>query len=221
MNIKFSAPDELNRNAPEVAALGPENTGATIMGLVAERLGLDDLGGKDILDVGCGVRFTQAILNRDIPIGTYTGVDNYKPLIEFLEAEVHDPRFTFAWWDVHNGQYHPDGRPMASYDALPVTGEFDIIWLFSVFTHLVPEDSQALLKLMRRYARDDGALVFTAFIADDVATYENRGPLPAIHAHYGGDYFTSFIEAAGWRVQSLDPPSEEHHVQNLFVCRPA
>jgi len=220
MNMKLSVPDEFNRNAPVVAALGAENTGATIMDRAAERLGLRDLDGKDILDIGCGVRFTQTILNRDIPIGTYTGIDNFKPLIDFLQAEVRDPRFTFAWWDVHNGQYHPDGRAMTSYDALPVTGEFDIIWLFSVFTHLVPEDSRALLKLMRRYSRDDGALVFTAFITDDVTAYENRGPLPAIHAHYGEDYFRSFIEAAGWRVQSLDPASDEHHVQNLFVCRP-
>jgi SAM-dependent methyltransferase len=220
MNNKLSVPDELNRNAPAVTAQGVENTGFIIMAHVAERLGLKDLDGRDILDVGCGVRFTQAILNLDIPIGSYTGVDVYKPLIDFLQSEVHDPRFKFAWWDAHNGQYHPSGRPMALYDALPIDGLFDIIWLFSVFTHLVPDDSVALLKLLRKYVREDGALVFTAFINEDVVTYENRGPPGAIHAFYGEDYFRSFIETAGWRVQSLDPPSDEHHVRNLFICRP-
>jgi SAM-dependent methyltransferase len=220
MHVKLTVPDEFNRNAPEVARQGAENTGATIMGRVVDRLGLKDLQGLDILDVGCGVRFTQAILNRDIPIGTYTGIEVYKPLIDFLQAEVHDPRFTFAWWDAHNDQYNAVGQPMSSFDALPVEGKFDIIWLFSVFTHLVPDDSRTLLKLLRKYVRDDGALVFTAFIRDDVESYENRTALPGVNAFYNEDYFRSFIDEAGWSVQSLDPPSEQYHVQNLFVCRP-
>ncbi len=43
------------------------------MNLVVERLGLRDLSESDVLDVGCGVRFTQAIINRDISINSYTG----------------------------------------------------------------------------------------------------------------------------------------------------
>ena len=49
------------------------------MKLVVERLGLRDLSESDVLDVGCRVRFTQAIINRDIPILSYTGVDVHRP----------------------------------------------------------------------------------------------------------------------------------------------
>lgn len=72
-------PDELHRNHPDVHAAGPEHTGSVLMKLVVERLGLRDLSESDVLDVGCRVRFTQAIINRDIPILSYTGVDVHRP----------------------------------------------------------------------------------------------------------------------------------------------
>ena len=37
--------------------------------------------------MGCGVKVTQAILNHDIPIRSYTGVDVYGEMIEFLQGE--------------------------------------------------------------------------------------------------------------------------------------
>lgn len=221
MTKALSVPDELNRNSAEVHAQGAENTGTEIIALVTETLGLPDLAACDILDVGCGVRFTQAIINRQIQIGSYTGVDVYKPVIDFLQAEVSDPRFTFAWWNVHNDQYNQDGLPMEQQQGLPVSGQFDIIWLFSVFTHLFPADAGALLKLMRKNIRDGGALVFTAFIVNDVPEFENRLPLPEIYACYSEDYMRSLLASAGWRLELLQPPNIARHVQNLLVCRPA
>jgi SAM-dependent methyltransferase len=220
MTKTLSVPEELNRNSAEVHAQGPENTGSEIIALVAETLDLPSLAECDILDVGCGVRFTQAIINRDIPIGSYTGIDVYKPVIDFLQAEVSDPRFKFAWWNVQNDQYNPAGMPIENQQGLPVAGQFDIIWLFSVFTHLFPGDSLTLLKLMRNYVRDDGALVFTAFVVDDIPEFENRLPLPEIYACYGEAYMKSLLKAAGWRLESLQPPNIARHVQNLLVCRP-
>ena len=41
---------------------------------------------------------------------------------------------------------------------------FDVIWLFSVFTHLAPHDYVTMLRLLRRYIRPDGRLIYTLFI---------------------------------------------------------
>lgn len=218
--MELIVPEELNRNAEVVRAAGPENTAREIISLVAERLKITTFADRDVLDVGCGVRFTQAIINQQIPIGSYTGVDTHKPLIEFLQSQVTDPRFAFAWWNVHNDQYNADGEPMQSYEDIPVEGQYDVIWLFSVFTHLFPDDSRKLLKLLRQHVHQETALVFTAFIVEEVETFENRSPLPEIYACYGEDYMRSMIASTGWRVDSLDPPNIERYVQNLFVCRP-
>jgi hypothetical protein len=43
MKRPLIVPDELHRNAPDVHASGPENTGSILINLVVERLGLKDL----------------------------------------------------------------------------------------------------------------------------------------------------------------------------------
>ncbi len=222
MKRPLTIPDELHRNAPDVLAIGPEHTGAVLMNLVVERLGLKDLGESDVLDIGCGVRFTQSIINRDIPIKSYTGVDVHRPLIEYLQREVDDPRFSFAYWDVENARYNPTGVKLTPESPLPVEGTFDIIWLFSVFTHLYPSDADALLAILRRHIRPGGALFFSAFLDDTIGSFEDRMPdHPASHPCYSERYLRELVVANGWRVSSVHPPSREHFIQHYFVCYPA
>jgi 2-polyprenyl-3-methyl-5-hydroxy-6-metoxy-1,4-benzoquinol methylase len=96
MTRPLVVPDHLQRGAAEIRAQGIEHTGSTLIAYAIKRLGLDDLRNTDVLDVGCGVRFTQTIINRDIPIKSYTGVDADPRPVEFLQAAVDDERFTFA-----------------------------------------------------------------------------------------------------------------------------
>jgi SAM-dependent methyltransferase len=214
-------PDELHRNHPDVHASGPENTGSILMNLVVERLGLKDLSESDVLDVGCGVRFTQAIINRDIPIKSYTGVDVHRPLIEYLQREVDDPRFSFSHWDAQNAKYNPVGVKITPESRLPVEGTFDIIWLFSVFTHLYPSDANALLAILRRHVRPGGAMFFSAFLDDTVDSFEDRIPdQPLSHPCYTERYMRELVVANGWSVSSVSPPSPAHFIQHYLVCSP-
>ncbi len=222
MKLPLIIPDELHRNAPDVLANGPENTGATLINLVVDRLGLRDLSDSDVLDIGCGVRFTQAIINRDIPIKSYTGVDVHRPLIEYLQREVDDPRFSFSAWDAQNARYNPAGVKIAPESRLPVEGTFDIIWLFSVFTHLDPSDADALLAILRRHIRPGGALFFSAFLDDSIESFEDRLPAyPLSHPCYAERYLRELVVANGWRVASVSPPSREHFIQHYLICHPA
>jgi SAM-dependent methyltransferase len=221
MKRPLIVPEELNRNAPDVQASGPEHTGCVLMDLVVERLGLRDLSESDVLDVGCGVRFTQAIINRDIPIKSYTGVDVHRPLIEYLQREVDDPRFSFSTWNARNARYNPEGEQITPESRLPVEGMFDIIWLFSVFTHLGPSDADALLAILRRRIRPGGALFFSAFLDDSIDSFEDRLPdHPLSHPCYAERYLRELAVANGWRVASVSPPSREHFIQYYLICHP-
>jgi SAM-dependent methyltransferase len=213
-------PEELHRNAPDVHASGPEHTGSTLIQLVLRRLGLKELSGCDVLDVGCGVRFTQAIINRDIPIKSYTGIDVHRPLIEYLTREVDDRRFSFAHWDVENGRYNPGGVKMTPESSLPIQGTFDIIWLFSVFTHLDPSDTNSLLAILRRYVRPGGALFFSAFLDNSIDSFEVKIPgRPLDHPCYSETYMRELAKKNGWHVLSVNGP--EQFIQHNLVCRPA
>src|SRR5260370_18401389 len=138
MKRPLVVPDDLHRNHPDVHAFGPGNTGSTLIRLVVERLGLKDLSESDVLDIGCGVRFTQAIINCDIPIKSYAGVDVHRPLIDFLRREVDDARFSFWHWDAANAKYNPEGVKIVTEPRFPVTGRLHHLLLFFGFTPPAP-----------------------------------------------------------------------------------
>lgn len=221
MRRPLVVPEALHRNAPDVHASGPEHTGSVLIDLAVRCVGLRDLSDSDVLDVGCGVRFTQTLINRDIPIKSYTGVDVHRPLIDYLQREVDDPRFSFAHWDAGNAKYNPEGMKLTRASALPVGGLFDVIWLFSVFTHLDPSDADALLAILRRHVRPRGALFFSAFLDGTVDSFEDRVPEhPLSWPCYSERYLRQLVVANGWRVASVNPPSPEHFIQHYLVCHP-
>ncbi len=69
--------------------------------------------------------------------------------------------------------YNPTGKDLATFELLPVgASRFDLICLFSVFTHLAPHDFEAMLRLLRRHVRPDGVLLFSLFLDDPDAWAE-------------------------------------------------
>ncbi|MEO0437740.1 MAG: class I SAM-dependent methyltransferase [Pseudomonadota bacterium] len=136
-----------------------------ILRYLAEHLGLRDFGATDMLDMGCGVKFTQAFLNEKLPIRKYVGIDLYPEMINFLKDTVTDSRFSYGHANIHNEMYNPDGRPLARFEELPVGEQrFDVIALLSVFTHLEPTDYVSMLRLLRKYVKPEGRLVYSLFI---------------------------------------------------------
>jgi SAM-dependent methyltransferase len=147
-----------------------------LLELVCRACGLRDLADSSVLDVGCGTKIAKALLDDRRLIARYVGIDVEPRVIEFLRANVDDERFAFHHIDVQNDLYNPDGLPLAERTELPLGDEtFDIIWLFSVFTHVAPDDYVAMLRLLRRYVRDDGWLVFSLFVNEVTGT--GYGPL--------------------------------------------
>lgn len=138
--------------------------------LVCKRLGLTDLNGVSVLDMGCGWRMSKAILDNDLPVAHYAGIDVFAESIEFLSSNVSDERFSYYLLDSHNEMYNPGGKPLADFTELPVhEASFDLVWLFSVFTHLAPHDYAVMLKLLRPYVKPQGKLVFSVFLNEETA----------------------------------------------------
>ncbi|HEY5171402.1 MAG TPA: class I SAM-dependent methyltransferase, partial [Acidimicrobiia bacterium] len=108
---------------------------------------------------------TQAFLNRGVPIKHYVGVDVSQSVIDFLRSNVSDPRFEFFHLDARNELYNPAGQPLSELTVPEIEGRrFDLICLFSVFTHLAPPDYAAMLKLLRRFVKPDGRLFYSLFV---------------------------------------------------------
>jgi SAM-dependent methyltransferase len=193
----FQIPAEFNRSATSLRdADAAEASAVFLIRHASESIGAPDLGDREVLDVGCGTKFTHAFLKHDIPVKHYAGVDVYREMIDFLREHVTDPRFEYHHVNVRNELYNPTAPPMTESTDLGVgTRTFDVIWLFSVFTHLNPRDYRVMLKLLRRYARPDARLFFTVFI--DELTEGGYGFIDKLNAALGSANPASWADAAG------------------------
>lgn len=185
--LVLSVPGELRRghsrwNEPASVAEGVE-----LISLMCRNFGIADFGNSNVLDMGCGSKLVQAILDRKLPLMRYTGVDIFPDLIDFLKQNVTDPRFNFHLLNTQNAMYNPGGEPLTADTPLPVDEHsFDIICLFSVFTHLAPHDYVAMLQMLRRYVKPDGKLIFSLFVNETTAG--GHGYMDTFHKNWKGDY---------------------------------
>ena len=182
---------------------------------------MPDLSQKEVLDVECGGRFTQAIINRDIPIKSYTGIDIYEELIDYLRGNIRDARFTFYHRDIYNELYRKKGEKLTRDTELPLTEKkkFDIIWLFSVLTHLTPEESENLLYCLRKHIKDDGYLFFSAFLDKNIVSFEDRIKDKALlKAYYNERFMEKILSKTKWKINSVHDPNK--FIVNYFVCTP-
>jgi SAM-dependent methyltransferase len=218
----LTVPDSLQRNAPEVLAHGVENTGESLLKTLAQRIGRADLTGLDLLDVGCGVRFTQTLINRDLAFRSYTGVEVSRPIVEWLKEHVEskDERFRFVHWNVHNARYNPQAPRMDTYQTLPVDAAYDVVMGYSLFTHLAPDDAARMLRLVRKVVRPLGYLFFTAFCDDSIPQFEDRVPdKPLLKAYYNNRYLENLVNTTGWTLVSYEPPGG--YMMDSFLCQSA
>jgi SAM-dependent methyltransferase len=236
---KIELPDEVQRSR-QVDRAAISESALALLERLAVAVDRPDLGEVSILDVGCGVKFTEALINQGLPIGSYTGVDVHRPVIETLLEAVDDPRFDYHHVDFYNARYNTAGRPMQPGDVLPVGDRtFDLICGFSLVTHLDPEDTATILEIVSRVAHPDTVLVFTAYldrrtpgghgvidrysealgadatVGEDYREFDPNDPLRV--ALYSEQYLRTIVEDSPWTVVSIDDPTP--YAQHLFTCR--
>jgi SAM-dependent methyltransferase len=217
---------------------------------MCQQVGLDDLGDTELLDFGCGFSFTQALIDRSLPIRRYVGIDVSEEILDFLAENVDDPRFEYYRIDAQNEMYNPGGEPMTETTVLPIGDQkFDLISLFSVFTHMAPSDTENLLRILRNHVKPDGRLFFSIYLdeltdeghglMDKVAatagkervgkidTFQDLNPKkPLDWAVYSQPYARELLDATRWTPLSLSPPAADPsigrvYIQHHFVCAPS
>ena len=217
----IEVPQHLQRNAAKVVAAGLEHTAEVLLSNLAMRMGRPNLCGLDILDLGCGVRFTQTLINRCLPFKSYAGIDVSLPVIQWLKdnVETKDERFTFAHWNVRNALYNKMAPPMQEHEVFPIPGDYDLLMGFSLFTHLDPDDAKHMLVLARHAVRPSGWFFFSAFCDQAIGEFEDRMPnQPLLKAYYNKEYLQRLISEARWEVSSYQERGE--YIMSSFLCRP-
>jgi SAM-dependent methyltransferase len=119
--------DEQMAMITSIGALTPEDFArqGDIQVAVLQHHGLKD--GMAVYDLGCGCGRTAMALQRDGWQGNYKGADIVNPLVDYLNA--NNPGFEAI--------VHRENSIAASDESL------DMVFHWSVFTHLYPEECEA------------------------------------------------------------------------------
>ena len=217
-------PDKLSRNALNVQKMGdPADTGLWLIEYMCERIGIESLADLDVLDLGCGVRFSQSIINRNVPIGTYTGLDVFKPIIDFLKENVTDPRLSYHRVNTVNQLYNPNGQPLDPEGPSPLgNAKFDVACMFSVITHQQPKEAIDIFKFLHRHLKHDGHLFFSAFIHDEDDDYKELDPAkPGLKSSYSLSFIKELLNRTNWSIVSFEDKGPRGlPIVASFHCRP-
>lgn len=178
---------------------------------------------SSLLDWGCGAgRLAVGVAVRMGRVADYHGVDIQPDLIEWANEHLAGPGFRFTCLDVANERYNPDGsleRTIAADD-----GSVDVLYAYSVFSHMNPEDTAAYLGLIAQALRPGGRALVTCFVEDDVEDWSENpqgyGPLTwkgRLHCtRFRREYFEALVNASGLGVSHFEY-GHETDGQSLYV----
>ena len=170
-----------------------------------------------ILDVGCGYGQLVAPLSNYLDSSaSYKGFDIIGPMIDWCQKKItpKHPHFSFTFADVFNKQYNPLGRQKASEYKFPYDDEtFDVVFLKSVFTHMLPLDMTNYLSEISRVLKKGGRCLMSYFLLNPEAK-------DLINTHMSSLHFSHVIE--GCRVNDIANPEiavayEEDYIRNFYA----
>lgn len=171
---------------------------------------------SSLLDVGSGPgRLAIGITQRVGEIEKYRGVDVSEESVRWGQKHItpEHPNFQFIHIDVENRRYNPGGSGKDSGFGFPFADEeFDLITLYSVFTHMLTDGVRSYLKDFRRILKPEGRIYLTAFLEDDVPDVEEnpqgylgrewKGDLHCVR--YNREFFEKLLDENGFRMDELD-----------------
>ena len=103
--------------------------------------------------------------------GGYEGIDITREVINWCEERYQNySNFRFYFVDLHNERYNPRGASNASDYRFPFPDNaFDVVFVGSVFTHMVSEDIDNYIAEIARVMKLRGVCLATYFLLDTVS----------------------------------------------------
>lgn len=184
-----------------------------------------------VLEIGCGPgRLPIGILQKVGDVRQYSAVDVDRKSVEWCERYIHreHPTFTFTYIDVANPRYNKKGKISQTEIRLPfVDLAFDIIYLYSVFSHLTREDVTVYCREFQRLLHPEGKVFITAFVEEDVPNmtvnpqdYQGRrwtGPLHCVR--YNREFIEQLYKEHGFVVERFEYGEETEGQSAYYLSK--
>jgi len=130
-----------------------------------------DLKKDDIvLDIGCGIGRTAAALTEYLSANArYDGFDTMKKGIKWCQSKISQEfsNFNFKYVPLNNDLYNKHKLDASQFNFPYIDLTYDKVFLFSVFTHMLPIEVNNYLKEINRVLKNDGKVLATFFLFED------------------------------------------------------
>lgn len=168
-----------------------------------------------VLEIGCGCGRTAIALTDTLDDGNYVGMDIERISLKFCARNplLSRKKFRFDLLDIQNDEYNPRGLHRADNYRFPYPADsFDVIFLASVFTHMLSSDVSNYIAEISRMLRPGGSCMLTLFLMDkgrhfDTFSFPHRSDdhyyynvaMPEVAIGYFSDFYVSRFAAGGMR----------------------
>ena len=121
----------------------------------------------NIVELGCGVGRDAIPLTKIVPSdGSYLGIDIIRQSIDWAQKNISsgNSNFEFVHFDIGDQQHNLQGKKTSTDFTIPrADGSQDLVFLYSVFTHMFPVDTQHYLGEFARILKNGGRVLASMF----------------------------------------------------------
>jgi SAM-dependent methyltransferase len=161
--------------------------------------------GETFLEVGCGIgRDAIPLANHFCDGARYLGIDIIGESINWCSQNITTryPTFRFHHFDIQDEVHNPQGRLGMDDVVLPISeNSADLVFMFSVATHLLGSELGAYLRLLSAALKPSGRILMSAFLLDPIRKAQlSEAPLTEYQLRF------AHLIAPGIYVQDAERP---------------
>lgn len=180
--------------------------------LLKEYAGINE--NDSVLDVGCGIGRAAVSLTQYLSEeGKYEGFDVVKKGIVWCKKRISKdfPNFNFQYIPLNNDLYHFAGKKAEDFVFPYENNSFDIVFLFSVFTHMQPLEVQNYFNEIQRVLKPNGRCLATFFLYDDQIEYK----ISKNNGTYSFPYCREKYKLMNEKVPSANIAFKENYIEEM------
>jgi len=168
-----------------------------------------------ILDIGSGIgRLAVALTNYLDEEGQYEGFDVVKLGVDWCQKHITPahPNFHFQYIPLENDLYRTSGQRAAEFKFPYADEHFDVAAVFSVFTHMLPEQVANYMREIERVLRPGGRCLATFFIMN-----ENAQELMSDNSDFQFHHNYGYYWLMNKKVQSANVAFTENYLLDTLI----
>ncbi len=174
------------------------------------------LPNNKVLDIGSGIgRIARPLTSYLLPDGSYEGFDLVDSGVNWCKKNISKqfPNFNFQKVNLYNDLYTSKGENAEKFVFPYNDEEFDLVFLVSVFTHMLPDEVDNYMKEIHRVLKKGGKCLATFFVINNNSLSLSKSNKFRFDISFGNYYLMDE------KVQSANVAFKEEFIVDKLIAQ--